>query len=58
MVHFLNNRWVEHLPEINTREIFVLVPLIVFILAIGIWPGWILEIINRKRGSHDALLTE
>ena len=43
----LNNRWVGHLPEINTREIFVLVPLIVFILAIGIWPAWILEIINK-----------
>ncbi len=43
----LNNQWVEHLPEINTREIFVLVPLIVFILAIGIWPAWILEIINK-----------
>ena len=43
----LNNQWVGHLPEINTREIFVLVPLIVFILAIGIWPAWILEIINK-----------
>jgi NADH-quinone oxidoreductase subunit M len=43
----LNTHWVGHLPEINTREIFVLVPLIVFILAIGIWPAWILEIINK-----------
>ena len=43
----LNTRWVGHLSEINTREIFVLVPLIVFILAIGIWPAWILEIINK-----------
>jgi NADH-quinone oxidoreductase subunit M len=43
----LNTRWVGHLPEINTREVFVLVPLIVFILAIGIWPAWILEIINK-----------
>jgi NADH-quinone oxidoreductase subunit M len=43
----LNTRWVGHLPEINTREVFVLVPLIVFILAIGIWPAWILEFINK-----------
>ncbi len=43
----LNTRWVGKLTEINTREIFVLVPLIVFILAIGIWPAWILEIINK-----------
>ena len=43
----VNTRWVGHLTEINTREIFVLVPLVVFILAIGIWPSWILEIINK-----------
>ena len=43
----INTRWVGHLTEINSREIFVLVPLAVFILAIGIWPTWILEIINQ-----------
>ncbi len=43
----VNTRWIGHLTEINTREIFVLVPLIVFILAIGIWPSWILGIINK-----------
>lgn len=43
----VNSRWVGHLSEINTREIYVLVPLIVFILAIGIWPAWILDIINK-----------
>lgn len=43
----VNTRWVGHLTEINTREIFVLVPLVVFIMAIGIWPSWILEMINK-----------
>jgi NADH-quinone oxidoreductase subunit M len=35
------------LTEINTREIFVVVPLMALILAIGIWPAWILEVINK-----------
>lgn len=43
----VNSRWIGHLSEISTREIYVLVPLIVFILAIGIWPAWILDIINK-----------
>jgi len=46
----LNEHWAhgEHkLTEINAREIFVMVPLMVLILWIGIWPGWILNVINR-----------
>jgi NADH:ubiquinone oxidoreductase subunit 4 (subunit M) len=35
------------LTEINTREIFVIVPLMVLILWIGVWPAWILNVINR-----------
>ena len=46
----LNEHWAhgEHrLTEINTREIIVMVPLMALILWIGIWPGWILDVINK-----------
>lgn len=43
----LNHHWKEHgLPEINFREILVMVPLMVLIVWIGVWPGWILSVIN------------
>lgn len=38
----LNPRW-ANLPEINRREIFTLVPLMILILAVGIYPKLILD---------------
>ncbi|HET6597822.1 MAG TPA: NADH-quinone oxidoreductase subunit M [Anaerolineales bacterium] len=48
----LNEHWAvqrgEHrLAEINTREILVMVPLMALIVWIGIWPAWILDVINK-----------
>lgn len=43
----LNEQWVGHLSEINTREILVMAPLMVLMLWIGVWPAWILDVINR-----------
>ncbi len=43
----LNEHWVGHVDEINKRELFVIVPLMVLILWIGIWPNWILDVINK-----------
>ena len=43
----LNERWVGHISEINPREIFVMTPLMVLMLWIGVWPAWILGIINN-----------
>jgi NADH-quinone oxidoreductase subunit M len=46
----LNEHWAhgEHrLTEISTREILVMVPLMALILWIGIWPAWILDVINK-----------
>jgi NADH-quinone oxidoreductase subunit M len=43
----LNDHWKGHLTEISTREVLVIAPLMVLMLAIGIWPAWIMEIINR-----------
>lgn len=43
----LNENWIGHLSDINGREIFVIAPLVVLILWIGVWPSWILDLINR-----------
>jgi len=43
----LNEHWVGHITEINPREVFVIAPLMVLMLWIGIWPAWILGVINN-----------
>jgi NADH-quinone oxidoreductase subunit M len=43
----VNKRWVGHLREIDRRELVVMAPLMALILVIGVWPAWILDIINR-----------
>ncbi|NTU75212.1 MAG: NADH-quinone oxidoreductase subunit M [Anaerolineaceae bacterium] len=42
----LNERWQGHLVEINRRELVVIVPLVILILSLGLWPAWLLNIIN------------
>jgi NADH-quinone oxidoreductase subunit M len=43
----MNEHWVGHLTEINTREIIVMAPLMILILLTGIWPMWIMDVINK-----------
>lgn len=46
----MNEKWAhgEHkLSEISLRETVVMAPLLVLMLAIGVWPAWILDIINK-----------
>jgi NADH-quinone oxidoreductase subunit M len=43
----LNQNWVGHLTEINVREIIVMAPLMVLIILIGIWPMWIMNVVNK-----------
>lgn len=46
----LNEHWShgEHkLTKINTREILVMAPLMLLMLWIGIYPAWILDVINK-----------
>jgi len=46
----MNEHWAhgEHrLTEINAREILVMAPLMALILWIGIYPAWILDVINK-----------
>jgi len=42
----LNPRW-KDMPEISAREIIAVAPLMVLMLAIGIYPSWILRVINQ-----------
>lgn len=46
----LNERWAagkHKLTEISAREIAVMAPLMALILVIGVWPAWILDVINK-----------
>ncbi len=43
----LNEKWVGHLSEINAREIIIMAPLMGLMLVIGVWPAWILNVINQ-----------
>ncbi len=52
----LNEKMVGHVSEINAREIFVIAPLMVLILWIGVWPAWILDLINRAVAMAVAAL--
>ncbi|OQY91075.1 MAG: hypothetical protein B6D38_00315 [Anaerolineae bacterium UTCFX1] len=49
----LNERWAhgEHvLTEVNAREILVMAPLMILMLWIGVYPAWILDMINKAVG--------
>ncbi len=48
----VQEKW-KALPDISQREAFILVPLAVLILAIGIYPSWL---VNFTAPSLDALL--
>ena len=43
----LNEKWSGKLTDINLREICVIAPLMILMLSIGIWPSWILTLINN-----------
>ncbi len=41
----LNPEWKE-VPEISIRERLVVLPMMALMLSIGLWPRWVLEVIN------------
>jgi len=43
----LNERWRGELAEINRREVIVMAPLMALMLWLGVWPAWLLGVINR-----------
>jgi NADH-quinone oxidoreductase subunit M len=42
----LNERWQGHALEIRGRETLAMAPLMALMLLIGVWPAWILNVIN------------
>ena len=42
----MNEKWQGHALEINRRETLAMAPLMALMLAIGIWPMWIVSVIN------------
>jgi NADH-quinone oxidoreductase subunit M len=42
----LNEKWLGHSLEINRREVLAMAPLMLLMLIIGVWPAWILNVIN------------
>src|SRR5450432_925438 len=43
----VNEHWVGHHLEIEVREVLALAPLAVLMLVTGIWPNWIMPVINQ-----------
>ena len=43
----LNEKWTGKLSEISVREIIIIAPLMALMLVIGVWPGWLVDLINR-----------
>jgi NADH-quinone oxidoreductase subunit M len=43
----LNEAWQGHALEINRREILAIAPLLALIVLIGVWPAWIVGVINQ-----------
>jgi NADH-quinone oxidoreductase subunit M len=43
----LNEKWLGHGLEINPREVIAIAPLMALMLLIGVWPSWILDVINK-----------
>ena len=43
----LNEKWLGHKLEINRREVVAIAPLMVLMLFIGVWPAWIVSVINQ-----------
>src|SRR5690606_10167956 len=43
----LNEKWKGHFEDVTRREWLVLGPLVVLMLWLGVWPAWLLDVINQ-----------
>jgi NADH-quinone oxidoreductase subunit M len=43
----LNEKWAGHRLEIGRREVIAIAPLMGLMLLIGVWPSWIVGVINQ-----------
>ncbi len=42
----VNQRWAGHNLEISRREVIAIAPLLALMLVIGVWPAWLVSVIN------------
>ena len=42
----VNPKWAGHRLEISRREVLAIAPLMALMLVIGVWPGWLVSVIN------------
>jgi len=42
----VNPRWLGHRLEISTREVIALAPLMALLVVNGVWPAWLVSVIN------------
>ncbi len=43
----LNTKWVGHLSDMSAREVIAIAPLMILMLVLGIWPAWLVNVINE-----------
>jgi NADH:ubiquinone oxidoreductase subunit 4 (chain M) len=43
----LNRRWLGQLSDMSPREVIAIAPLLVLMLAIGVYPYWLVNVINE-----------
>ena len=43
----LNAKWHDHALEIAPREVVAMAPLLALMLALGVWPAWLVNVINE-----------
>jgi len=43
----VNARWHDHAVEISRREVVAIAPLMALMLALGVWPAWLVSVINE-----------
>jgi len=42
----LNTKWIGHRLEISPREIIAIAPLMALLVVVGVWPTWLVSVIN------------
>lgn len=42
----VNPKWIGHRLEISTREIIAVAPLMALLVVVGVWPAWLVSVIN------------
>jgi len=42
----VNPKWIGHRLEISPREVIAVAPLMALLVVIGVWPAWLVSVIN------------